>query len=309
MKWFKGFAVLAFALAAGAAARIAAQAPAAAPPPAQPAQAPATAPAQGGRGGRGGGGGGFANAYPQHAQADADAIARGKALFDVNCSFCHGSDARGGEGGPNLLRSQLVMNDQSGELIATVVQNGRPGTAMPKFELTKDQVSDIAAFIHSFRVAGYDASRDVPPNIVVGDAKAGQAFFNGSVGKCSTCHSVTGDFAGIGGKMDPKTLQNAIVSGRAGRGGFGAPADTNPATQITATVTLKDGKTVEGKLEHIDDFLVTVTDAGGNHLSFDRDREVAKVVVHNPLQAHIDLLPKLSDDDIHNLTAYLVTLK
>jgi cytochrome c oxidase cbb3-type subunit III len=309
MKLSKGIALLAFALATGAAARIAAQTPAPTPPEGQPAQTPATAPAQGGRGGRGGGGGGFANAYPQHAQADPEAIARGKALFDVNCSFCHGSDARGGEGGPNLLRSQLVMNDQFGELIATVVQNGRPGTAMPKFDFTKDQISDIAAFIHSFRVAGYDASRDIPPNIVVGDAKAGEAFFNGSVGKCSTCHSVTGDLAGIGGKMEPKALQNAIVSGRAGRGGFGAPADASSAAQITATLTLKDGKTVEGKLDQIDDFLVSVTDANGNHLSFDRDKEVAKVVVHNPLQAHIDLLPKFSDDDIHNLTAYLVTLK
>jgi mono/diheme cytochrome c family protein len=316
----KTLAVVAFVLTSGAAVLIAGQTPAGAPaaaspnrepPAAAPAQAPTQAPAQapGGRGGRGApaGGGGFANAYPQHAQADQAAIDRGKALFGVNCSFCHGSDARGGEGGPNLLRSQLVMNDQNGELMAPVVQNGRPGTAMPKFDLTTAQVSDIAAFVHSFRVAGYDASRDIPPNILVGNAQAGEAFFNGP-GKCSTCHSVTGDLAGIGAKMEPKLLQNAIVSGRAGRGGFGA-ASASPATQVTATVTLASGKVVEGKLDHLDDFLVSVTDADGNHLSFARNGDVPKVVVHNPLQAHLDMLPKLTDDEIHNLTAYLVTLK
>jgi mono/diheme cytochrome c family protein len=291
------------------------------PPPAQggvPAAAPAGTPAggpttgaqdQAGRGGRGGrGGGGFANAYPQHTQADQAAIDRGKQLFGINCSFCHGSDARGGEGGPNLLRSQLVMNDQNGEAIAVVVQNGRPDRGMPKFDLSTPQVSDIAAFIHSFRVAGYDASRDVPPNILVGDPKAGEAFFNGPVGKCNTCHSVTGDLAGIGSRMEPKALQNALVAGRAGRGGFGgAPAAGVPPT--TVTVTLKSGKSYQGKLDHLDDFMVSLTDSDNNHMSFDRHGDEPKIEVHDPLQAHLDMLPKYNDDEIHNLTAYLVTLK
>src|ERR1700720_4689791 len=85
---------------------IAAAAQTAAQPPAQP---PA------GRGGRGGGGGGgFANAYPQHPPGDPAMIQRGQALYGVNCQFCHGSDARGGEGGPNLLRAETVLNDQNG---------------------------------------------------------------------------------------------------------------------------------------------------------------------------------------------------
>ena len=135
-------------------------------------------PAGGGRG-RGaapGGGGGFANAFPQHEQADPAQIERGKALYGVQCNFCHGSDARGGEGGPNLLRSDLVLNDRNGETIATVVQNGRG--EMPAFKLDKAQISDIAAYIHSFRVAGYDNSRNVPPSILVGDASAGEAYSN-----------------------------------------------------------------------------------------------------------------------------------
>jgi cytochrome c oxidase cbb3-type subunit 3 len=292
---------VALPFAIGAATLLAAQAPAPAP-----AQSQAPAPAAGrGRGAAPAGGGGFANAYPQHSQADPAAVARGKQLFGVNCSFCHGSDARGGEGGPNLLRSHLVMDDQNGEAIAVVVQNGRPDKGMPKFDLTNENVSDIAAFVHSFRVAGYDASRDIPPNIVVGDAKAGEAYFNGP-GQCSTCHSVTGDLAGIGGKLEPKALQNALVSGGGGGRGSAAPI---PVPPTTVKVTLPSGQVVEGKLDRIDDFSVSLVDASGNHRSFGRNGSVPKVEIHDPLQAHLKMLSKYTDNDIHNLTAYLVTLK
>src|SRR5271163_4929438 len=135
---------------------------------------PQAQPPAGGRGGRGGGGGGFANAYPQRPPGDPAMIERGKALYGVNCQFCHGSDARGGEGGPNLIRAEIVLNDQNGELIAPVIQNGRIDQGMPKFPMTNAQVADIAAFIHNFRVAGYDASRNKPPTILVGDAAAGE---------------------------------------------------------------------------------------------------------------------------------------
>src|ERR1700731_3304054 len=137
-------------------------------------------------------------AFPAHAPADPATIERGKALYGVNCNFCHGSDARGGEGGPNLLRSEMVLNDRNGETIAPVVQNGRPDQGMPKFPMTMAQISDIAAYIHSFKVGGYDVSRMTPPSILVGDAKAGQAYFNS---KCASCHSVTGDLKGIGSRV------------------------------------------------------------------------------------------------------------
>ena len=198
------------------------------------------------------------------------------------------------------------MDDQSGEGIAVVVQNGRPEMGMPKFDLTTAQITDIAGYLHSMRVAGYDISRNIPPSILVGDAKAGEAYFSGA-GKCNTCHSATGDLAGIGAKMDPKAIQNALVSGRAGRGGGFGGAATGPVT--TVSVTLAGGKVVEGKLDHLDDFLVSLTDADGNRLSFSRNGDVPKIVVHNPLQAHLDMLKTYSDSDIHNLTAYLVTLK
>lgn len=282
---------------------VAAQSHAQAPPmPDQVEQQGATPGGRGGRGGRGGGGGA---AYPIHPQADDATIARGQAIYGQYCASCHGPDARGGQGGINLVRSQLVMDDDKGELIAPVVQNGRPDLGMPKFDLTDAQVTDIAGYIHKVG-ASYRTIISSPTNIVVGDAAAGQAFFNGTAGKCTTCHSVTGDLAGIGAKMDAKSLQNAIVSGGGGRG-RGPSGVVVPPT--TVTVTLIDGKVVEGKLDHLDDFVVTVTDANDNHFTYDRSKSVAKVVVHNPLQAHIDMLPKITDDEIHNLTAYLVTVK
>src|SRR4051812_4111988 len=144
-----------------------------------------------------------ADSYPQRPPAPAAVVDRGRALYGVHCNFCHGSDARGGEGGPNLLRSELVLNDKDGELILPVVREGREG--MPKFNLTPAQVTDIAGFIHNFKVGGYDPSRMVPPSIVVGDATAGEAYFKKS---CASCHSVTGDLKGIATRyMEAKQLQ------------------------------------------------------------------------------------------------------
>ena len=213
---------------------------------------------------------------------------------------------RGGEGGPNLLRSQLVLNDKNGEGITQIVQNGRPDAGMPKFDLNTAQISDIAAYIHSFRVAGYDDSRQKPISILVGDAKSGEAYFKT---KCASCHSATGDLQGFAGKFaDPRALQQAWLmpgGGRGGRGGGGGSA--TPPT--TVTVTSANGQKVEGRLLRIDDFLVTLVDANGNEQSIRRDGAVPKVEVHDPLDPHRELLRVYSDKDIHNVTAYLVTLK
>ena len=110
------------------------------------------------------------------------------------------------------------MDDNNGELIATVVQNGRPEKGMPKFDLSTEQIASIATFIHSMPVGGRAATTGtVDP--LVGDAKAGEAYFNGA-GKCATCHSVSGDLAGIGAKYtDVRALQGAMLSGET-RGGI-----------------------------------------------------------------------------------------
>ena len=226
-------------------------------------------------------------------------VARGKALYGLQCTFCHGADARGGSGGPNLLRAELVLNDKDGELIGPVIRNGREG--MPKMDLSPSQIADVAAFIHSFKVGGYDASRMTPLTIVTGDAKAGEAYFNS---KCGSCHSVTSDLKGIATRMpDPKTLQQSWLIPGAGRGeGASRPKP------VTVTVT-QAGKKTEGRLVRIDDFLVTLLDAEGVRRTFTRDGDVPKVELRDPLQPHKDLLKTYADKDIHDVTAFLVTVK
>jgi len=261
----------------------------------------APVPQEGGRGRIGGAGIG---AYPVRPPGDPAALERGTALYKSNCGFCHGQDARGGDTGPSLLRSALVLADQNGELIGPLLQQGREDRGMPKFGFTPDQVADLSAFLHSFRVAGYDLSRQKPPTIVVGDAKAGESYFNEA---CGPCHSTSGDLRGLATRMaDERVLQQSwlMPGSMAGRG---APAPVN-ARPPTVTVTEPGQAPVTGTLGRIDDFVVSLTTAGGDYRSF-RITSRTKVEVNDPLAPHKDLLRKYSDADIHNVTAFLATLK
>ncbi|HUA82495.1 MAG TPA: cytochrome c [Bryobacteraceae bacterium] len=236
--------------------------------------------------------------YPDYDQA---VVARGEKTFVATCGFCHGANAKGGESGPDLIRSTIVLDDDNGEKIGPVVLNGRG--AMPKFSLTAAQISDIATFLHQrIKDAALRGTYTIQ-NIVDGDAAAGEAYFNGA-GKCNACHSPAGDLKGIGAKYDPVTLQGKFLMPRGGRG-----AVDSPRSKVMVTVTLASGKRFTGELKHIDDFEVAMVDSEGDYHAFSRDGDVPKVEVHDPLQAHYDMLVKYSDRDMHNLTAYLVTLK
>jgi mono/diheme cytochrome c family protein len=239
-------------------------------------------------------------AYPQRPPAPPEIVARGKSLFEAECSFCHGDDARGGDMGSNLIRSQVVLNDDKGERIAPVLRGqGVEGSMMPKFNFTEAQTADVAAFLHSFRVNGYDGSRNRPETIVVGDAKAGEAFFTQ---RCGSCHSATGDLKGIALRItDARTLQQRWLN----PGGGGRGVQTR---QPTVIVTSK-GQKVEGTLVRIDDFAVTLTGQDGRQRTFDRDGDTPQVDVRDPYQAHKDLYRVYTDKNIHDVTAYLVTLK
>ena len=244
-----------------------------------------------------------ARANEAGAVSDPAQVERGKALYGVRCTFCHGADARGGEGGPNLVRSGLVLNDTKGELIAPVLQNGRPEMGMPKFDLTPAQVADIASFLHTFRAAGRDPARNAPPNVLVGDAKAGEVYFRA---KCGSCHSVTGDLKGLGSKIaDPKALQQTWLMPGGGRGG----STLINVPPKTVTVTVSAAQKFEGRLDRIDDFTVTLVEADGTSRTFVRNGSTPAVEVHDPLRPHKDLLPVYTDKDIHNVTAYLATIK
>lgn len=239
-------------------------------------------------------------------------IARGKTLFGVNCRSCHGADLRGGDmGGPNLLRSQVALRDLNGELIVPIIQGSRQQMGMPAIPISTDDAKAVAAYVRSIietiGTQGKPPDEGRPaPSILVGNASEGKSYFEV---KCSSCHSPTGDLQGIATRIsDPKALQTAWVAGgeRRGRGEEG-PKESARTPKVA--VTLPSGESVEGNLVRIDDFLVTMELADGTQRTFRRNGDVPKVVVHDPMKIHRDMLAQYTDKDIHDVTAYLVTLK
>ena len=238
----------------------------------------------------------------QGGQASPEQIQAGQALFAGQCSFCHGRDAAGGEGGPDLTASALVAQDVRGDKIGQVVRNGRLDKGMPAFAPTDEQLATIVAFIHDRKAKAKEGRRrtvDVT-DLQTGNAEAGMRYFNGS-GGCAKCHSPTGDLAGIAGRFQGLELLRRMLYEEE-RHGAGA-AGPMP----TATVTLPSGQTVSGKLAYRDEFTIALVDASGWYRSWPASQ--VKAVVTNPLEAHAELLKKYTDEDMHNVLAYLQTLR
>lgn len=247
--------------------------------------------------------------YPalQRPPGDPEVVARGQVLYGINCRACHGADLRGGDlGGPNLLRSQLVLRDAAGELMGPVIRDGQSGPGgsyMPPQPLSDEDVQAVVTYVHDVlgaasRQGGPPPGEEIELDVVVGDAAAGRAWF---AERCAACHSPTGDLRGIATRIpEPKELQNTWVRG--GRRGGERPP-------VTVTVTLASGEQVAGRLERLNDFLVVMTDEDGRHRSFGREGGVPGVELDDPMAAHRELLQVYRDADIHDVTAYLVTLK
>ena len=268
------------------------------------------------RGAPGGQGGGQRANFPQQQRASGDpaAIARGRALFGVHCTACHGADLRGGDqGGPNLLRSQIILTDQHGENLLPVIRDGRQGAVgtMPGFRLPEADILAIAEYIHTVMGQagrqGRPPERDTPVelNVLVGDRAAGQRYFEKV---CGRCHSASGDLRGVGARVvDARALQDLWVSGGlSGRGGGRGGAEMS---RIQVTVTPPGRAPVTGRLVRIDDFVVTIVQEDGVRRTFRREGSVPKVEIDDPLEPHQRLVLELGDRDMHDVTAYLATLK
>jgi cytochrome c oxidase cbb3-type subunit III len=240
------------------------------------------------------------NMLISRAVPDAAAVERGQKIFVGNCGFCHGTTAQGGDSGPDLVRSPLALDDERGDKIGPVIEQGRPGKGMPAFHLPADQIQDIAAFLRSRQQAAIDRNAYSILNIVTGDREKGREYFNG-VGRCHSCHSPTGDLAGIAKKYDAVILQSRFLYPRSRPG-------EPPLVRPQVTVVTASGQSLSGTLEYLDDFDIALRDASGEYHSFSRDGHV-KVEVHDPLAAHAELLKKYTDADMHNVLAYLETLK
>jgi cytochrome c oxidase cbb3-type subunit 3 len=226
-----------------------------------------------------------------------EAAERGRVQFVQSCSFCHGAEATGGTEGPNLVRSSLVRHDSGGDLIGPVIRTGRPGRGMPAIPLTAEQIADVVAFLH-LRLRQSDLASPRRPGedfdlqrLLTGDREAGRAYFEHS---CSKCHSPQRDLAHVAKKYRPAELQARFLY----------PESENP---LPVTVTLASGARIQGTLAFEDHFDVGIHDKDGWYKSWPRDQ--VKLELHDPLAAHEELLAKYSNADIHNLFAYLETLK
>ena len=234
---------------------------------------------------------------------------RGAKAYSTNCAGCHGSSARGNVGAPDLLRSLLVLDDEKGILIAPVLRNGRPDAGMPKPNLNEQQISDIVAWLHVQTYAAGHRTTYEFLDVLTGDPQKGAAYFKQT---CMGCHSESGDLKGIGARYDPFALQARWLQPRGGRRRGRERTEKSPESKrsaITVTVTLASGQTLSGVLEYADDFNIAFRDSAGEYHSLLRSGSNPKVEIHDPLKEHSDLLSKYTDSDIHNVTAYLATLK
>jgi mono/diheme cytochrome c family protein len=235
---------------------------------------------------------------------NAAAVERGRKSFEATCAFCHGPDARG-RSGPDLVRSTVVLRDVKGDQIGQIIRNGRPQKGMPAFALPPAQIEDIAAFLHSKTHLAANRFTYVISGLITGDAGAGKAYFDGA-GKCNTCHLPTKDLAHIAAKYDAVELQSRFLSPP-------SPEDRNlirgekPASATHVTVKLPSGESISGELLQLDAFDVALIDSAGWYRSFPRAGAV--VSISNPLEIHQQLLPKYSDALMHDMLAYLETLK
>lgn len=233
---------------------------------------------------------------PQHAKFENGQIENGGNLFLQNCAFCHGKDAGGGESGPDLTRSKLVQGDKNGEAIGAVVRNGRQEKGMPRFSLSDADVLNLVAFVHSQQDKamsqtgtrkGVDES-----DLHTGNAAAGKQYFEGA-GGCVKCHSVTGDLAGVASRYTGLKLEEQMLY----------PSDAKSKVSVkTAT-----GQTFAGDLLYQDEFTIGMRDAFGVYHSWPANAITFQV--DKPAEAHVAAMSKYTDDDVHNVLAYIQTLK
>lgn len=232
-------------------------------------------------------------AAQSESQATVDA---GQTLFLQNCAFCHGRDAAGGETGPDLTGSKLVARDVRGDKISSVIRNGRPEKGMPRFNLSDQDIVALVTFIHHERdeaEAHPGARRRVDvSDLQTGNAEAGKQYFNGA-GMCSSCHSPTGDLAGVAKRYQGLKLEERMLYPEKAR--------------ARILVTLPSGERISGTLAYRDEFTVGLNDAKGWYHSWPANEITYST--EDPAEVHVRLLGKYTDMDIHNLMAYLQTLR
>ncbi|HVY63329.1 MAG TPA: c-type cytochrome [Gammaproteobacteria bacterium] len=226
-----------------------------------------------------------------------DLVAAGRTRFAAACGFCHGPEATGGSSGPDLTRSAVVAADEHGDRIGALVRTGRATAGMPAFPALSDaDLAAIAAFIHEQKTKAEAETGDrrsvEPEDLVTGNARAGRRYFATA---CASCHSADGDLAGVASRYEGLDLLRNMLYPR------------GPRPTATATVTTRDGATVTGTLAYRDEFTIALTTAAGEYRSWPVDR--VRLEIRDPLQAHFEQLGRYTDATMHDVLAYLQTLR
>jgi len=233
---------------------------------------------------------------PVHATFTKEQAENGGTLFLQNCAFCHGKDTSGGESGPDLTRSKLVMGDKNGEAIGQVVRTGRQEKGMPRFNLSDAEIVNLVAFIHAQQDAAMSQSGNRKgvdeADLKTGNVDAGKRYFE-TTGGCTACHSVTGDLAGVATRYTGLQLMEQMLYPR------------NP--KITVSVKTASGQSYDGPLEYQDEFHIGMKDSFGTYHSW----PVSAITyqVHNPALKHVEIMSRYTDKDMHDVLAYIQTLK
>jgi cytochrome c oxidase cbb3-type subunit 3 len=225
-------------------------------------------------------------------------VRAGQPIFAAQCGFCHGRDAMGGETGPDLTRAASVAADVRGDTLGPVVRNGRVDKGMPAFTLAESDLAAVVAFIHDQKtkaesLTGGRRAVDVA-DLQTGNVEAGKKYFATA---CSKCHSPSGDFSGLAKRLEGLALLQRMLY----------PTGAKAASRARVTVTRSSGEVVTGSLAYRDEFTIALTDQSGANHSFPVDQ--AKFTVDDPLRAHADQLGKYTDGDMHDVLAYLHTLR
>ena len=231
-------------------------------------------------------------------------VRAGETRYIGQCGACHGRDAGGTERGPDLIRSSVVAQDVRGDKLGPLIREGRPDKGMPGSNLSDADIAAIVAFIHDAKTKaetlGGGRRSVAVEDLQTGNAEAGRQYFN-DAGGCAKCHSLSGDFAKVGARYQGLALLQRLLYPGSGREAGPPPARAN------ATVTTRDGQVVTGKVMSLDEFTIVITDANGWSRSWPIKQ--VRVAIDNPLQAHVDQLSKYTDKDMHDVFAYLQSLK
>jgi cytochrome c oxidase cbb3-type subunit III len=227
---------------------------------------------------------------------DKEAATRGAPIYQQNCAFCHGPQARGAEG-PTLIVSDVVLGDDHGEHLTPFLKKGRPEKGMPSFaSMSDEQLKDVSEFLHQQVEDVANRGTYHLVNIVVGDPAKGKTYVSAN---CMLCHT-DATFDHIASKFrTADQLQRVWVWPN-------RPADGSLA--ITATVKTPDGAVISGRVTQISDFCITLVDSTSKKHVIGRTQGVL-VETKDPLAPHKAMIMTLKNDDMHNVTAYLETLK